>query len=259
MLVDYAHTPDALDVAFARGARPRGRGRASPRGVRVRRRPRPREAAVDGRDRGRSGPTVAIVTSDNPRSEDPAAIVDDILAGMPERTARSSACSTGATRSAGRVAAARPGDVVVVAGKGHETGQIIGGRTEPVRRPGRGPRRAGGTAREHHCRRDRTSRRRGRRRWATPDAVVSSWAFDSRVLRAGRVLRRAARRARRPRLRRRTRSHAGASVALVDARAGGHRSARGCRGRRGRRRARTAPGPRSPRRGGAPEPARGRA
>ena len=68
-----------------------GAGRPADRRVRVRRRPRPREAPDDGRDRGRAPPTSRIVTTDNPRSEDPAAIVDDVLAGVPTTTARSSA------------------------------------------------------------------------------------------------------------------------------------------------------------------------
>ncbi len=70
-----------------------------------------------------------IVTSDNPRSEDPAAIVEEVLAGVPG----------GAEREIDRRAAielalstARPGDIVVVAGKGHEQGQEFeGGRIEP--------------------------------------------------------------------------------------------------------------------------------
>jgi UDP-N-acetylmuramoyl-L-alanyl-D-glutamate--2,6-diaminopimelate ligase len=73
---------------------------------------------------------VVVLTSDNPRSEDPGAILDEVRAGAggaralvvePDRRAAVH----------GAVDAARPGDVVVVAGKGHETGQTAGGRTEP--------------------------------------------------------------------------------------------------------------------------------
>jgi UDP-N-acetylmuramoyl-L-alanyl-D-glutamate--2,6-diaminopimelate ligase len=71
---------------------------------------------------------VAIVTSDNPRSEDPLAIVDEILAGMggepivePDRTR---AIERG-------VELAGPGDVLVIAGKGHERGQEIAGVVTP--------------------------------------------------------------------------------------------------------------------------------
>jgi UDP-N-acetylmuramoyl-L-alanyl-D-glutamate--2,6-diaminopimelate ligase len=71
-----------------------------------------------------------LLTSDNPRSEDPMAIIDDIRAGVtgpadlvvePDRAR--------AIRAA--VALARPGDVVLLAGKGHETTQVLGGETLP--------------------------------------------------------------------------------------------------------------------------------
>ena len=68
-----------------------------------------------------------IVTDDNPRSEDPAAIRRAVLAGAPgaiEIGDRAEAIST-AVREMGQ------GDVVLVAGKGHETGQTIGSRTLP--------------------------------------------------------------------------------------------------------------------------------
>jgi UDP-N-acetylmuramoyl-L-alanyl-D-glutamate--2,6-diaminopimelate ligase len=70
---------------------------------------------------------VAIVTDDNPRSEDPAAIRAEILAGAPG--AREIGDRALAIRTA--VAELAPGDILVVAGKGHETGQIIGDRTLP--------------------------------------------------------------------------------------------------------------------------------
>jgi UDP-N-acetylmuramoyl-L-alanyl-D-glutamate--2,6-diaminopimelate ligase len=71
---------------------------------------------------------VAIVTSDNPRSEDPAAIIDEVLAGAgaglevePDRAV-----------AIGRaLALAGDGDVVVIAGKGHEQGQEFAGRVVP--------------------------------------------------------------------------------------------------------------------------------
>jgi UDP-N-acetylmuramoyl-L-alanyl-D-glutamate--2,6-diaminopimelate ligase len=67
----------------------------------------------------------AIVTSDNPRGEDPQAIVDDILAGIGEAAnVRVELDRRAAIRSA--IATAVPGDVVVIAGKGHETYQIVG-------------------------------------------------------------------------------------------------------------------------------------
>ena len=85
---------------------------------------------------------VVIVTSDNPRSEDPQAIVDEILAGTRRASPRSS--STAVARSAARSSSREPGDVVVIAGKGHEQGQELAGRDHAVRRPGGGARGAAG-------------------------------------------------------------------------------------------------------------------
>ena len=75
---------------------------------------------------------IMIVTSDNPRSEEPKAIIDDILEGV---------IATGVTPSAvlvdrreaihEAVLEARPGDIVVIAGKGHETGQEFASHTIP--------------------------------------------------------------------------------------------------------------------------------
>jgi UDP-N-acetylmuramoyl-L-alanyl-D-glutamate--2,6-diaminopimelate ligase len=126
VLVDYAHTPEALDNVL-RAARQLARGRLhvvfGAGGDRDRsKRPRMGEAAGRLADR-------VIVTSDNPRSEDPEAIVREVLAGAgPEAHAvvdRRSAIGRA-------VEDAEPGDVVVVAGKGHEQGQeLAGGRKEP--------------------------------------------------------------------------------------------------------------------------------
>ena len=79
VLVDYAHTPDSLENVL-RG-RARAHERAAARGVRRRRRPRPRQAPADGRARRGELADRVIVTSDNPRSEDPEAIVDEVLGG----------------------------------------------------------------------------------------------------------------------------------------------------------------------------------
>jgi UDP-N-acetylmuramoyl-L-alanyl-D-glutamate--2,6-diaminopimelate ligase len=70
---------------------------------------------------------VTIVTDDNPRSEVPAAIRAEIMAAAPD------ALEIGDRAAAIRhgVAMLKPGDVLVVAGKGHETGQIVGDRTLP--------------------------------------------------------------------------------------------------------------------------------
>jgi UDP-N-acetylmuramoyl-L-alanyl-D-glutamate--2,6-diaminopimelate ligase len=72
---------------------------------------------------------VVIVTSDNPRSEDPQAIIDEILQGAGADTEHYLDRATAIQRA---VAEARPGDVVVIAGKGHEQGQEFeSGRKEP--------------------------------------------------------------------------------------------------------------------------------
>jgi len=70
---------------------------------------------------------VAIVTSDNPRSEDPMAIIEDVLAGAPDLDVEPD--RRAAITSA--IGKARDGDVVVIAGKGHEQGQEIGGVKTP--------------------------------------------------------------------------------------------------------------------------------
>ena len=73
-----------------------------------------------------------IVTSDNPRSEDPDAIVAEIMAGIADGVGASRRSSTAAPRSSARWRWPEPGDVVVVAGKGHEQGQEFeGGRKLP--------------------------------------------------------------------------------------------------------------------------------
>jgi len=70
-----------------------------------------------------------IVTSDNPRNEDPMAIIGEILAGaLPGRDVRMEPDRRAAIRAA--LARAGSGDVVLVAGKGHETYQVIGARRE---------------------------------------------------------------------------------------------------------------------------------
>jgi UDP-N-acetylmuramoyl-L-alanyl-D-glutamate--2,6-diaminopimelate ligase len=122
--IDYAHTPDALEAAIA-ALRPHVEGRL----ITV-------FGAGGDRDQGKRPEMgavatrlsdVVIVTDDNPRSEDPAVIRAAIMAGAP-----------GATEVPGRreaiaeaIRIARTGDIVLVAGKGHETGQIIGDRVLP--------------------------------------------------------------------------------------------------------------------------------
>ena len=126
VLVDYAHTPDSLDNVL-RAARELAEGRVhivfGAGGDRDRsKRPLMGEAAVRGADR-------VIVTSDNPRSEDPEAIVAEIVAGTGPGVERELDRRAAIARA---VATAAAGDVVVIAGKGHEQGQEFeGGRKEP--------------------------------------------------------------------------------------------------------------------------------
>ncbi|MEE6177753.1 UDP-N-acetylmuramoyl-L-alanyl-D-glutamate--2,6-diaminopimelate ligase [Mycobacterium sp. 050134] len=126
-LVDYAHKPGALRAVLTALARP-GRRLAVVFG------------AGGDRDPGKRAPMGAtaaeladlvVVTDDNPRGEDPAAIRCEIVAGATGGTAE--VVEIGDRREAIRhaVAWARPGDVVLVAGKGHETGQRGGGHTRP--------------------------------------------------------------------------------------------------------------------------------
>lgn len=122
--VDYAHTPDALEAAIA-ALRPHVASDDGGRLIVV-------FGAGGDRDQGKrpemgrvaaKGADVAIVTDDNPRGEDPAAIRAMVLAGMgPD--AREVADRRAAIGAA--VAEARAGDIVLVAGKGHEQGQVIG-------------------------------------------------------------------------------------------------------------------------------------
>ena len=122
--IDYAHTPDALEAAIA-ALRPHVDGRL----ITV-------FGAGGDRDQGKRPEMgavatrlsdVVIVTDDNPRSEDPAVIRSAIMTAAP-----------GATEVPGRreaiaeaIRIAREGDIVLVAGKGHETGQIIGDKVLP--------------------------------------------------------------------------------------------------------------------------------
>jgi UDP-N-acetylmuramyl tripeptide synthase len=76
---------------------------------------------------------LAVVTSDNPRDEDPLAIIDEVLTGIPGGRANPQVVVEPDRGVAIRLVldAARPGDIVVIAGKGHETYQEIGGQRLP--------------------------------------------------------------------------------------------------------------------------------
>jgi UDP-N-acetylmuramoyl-L-alanyl-D-glutamate--2,6-diaminopimelate ligase len=122
--VDYAHTPDALEAAI-QALRPHVHGRL----ITV-------FGAGGDRDQGKRAPMgeaatrlsdVVIVTDDNPRGEDPAAIRSAVLAGA------RGAIEIGDRREAiaRALEMAKEGDIVLLAGKGHETGQIVGDMVLP--------------------------------------------------------------------------------------------------------------------------------
>jgi UDP-N-acetylmuramoyl-L-alanyl-D-glutamate--2,6-diaminopimelate ligase len=125
VVVDYSHKPGALENVL-RTARGLSTGRVlcvfGCGGDRDRaKRPLMGRIAADLAD-------VAIVTSDNPRSEDPDAIIEEVVAGAPGRLE----VEPDRAKAIGRaLEAAEAGDVVVIAGKGHEQGQEVDGRVLP--------------------------------------------------------------------------------------------------------------------------------
>ena len=125
VIVDYAHTPDSLGNVLAT-ARELTDGRVlvvfGAGGDRDRgKRPLMGKVAVDLAD-------VVVVTSDNPRSEEPLAIIQDVLQGTGTGVEIDPDRRSAIARAVGLAA---PGDVVVIAGKGHEQGQEIAGEKLP--------------------------------------------------------------------------------------------------------------------------------
>ncbi|MTI01758.1 MULTISPECIES: UDP-N-acetylmuramoyl-L-alanyl-D-glutamate--2,6-diaminopimelate ligase [Alphaproteobacteria] len=124
VFVDYAHTPDAVATAL-KAMRPHVMGRliaiVGAGGDRdATKRPLMGKAAADHAD-------IVFVTDDNPRSEDPAIIRAAVMGGAPEATEvgdRAEAILRG-------IDALQPGDALLIAGKGHETGQIVGDQVLP--------------------------------------------------------------------------------------------------------------------------------
>ena len=121
--VDYAHTPDALEKAIASVSALESEGKT---------------IVVFGcggdRDSGKRpimgkaalAADYAVVTSDNPRTEDPQVIIEDIVAGMSEGSDHYEVVADRHEAIARAIALAQPGDAVLIAGKGHEDYQIIG-------------------------------------------------------------------------------------------------------------------------------------
>ncbi len=147
VLVDYAHSDDALRRVLealrglvepaGAGARGGGTGPRAGRGGRLRvvfgcggdrdhtKRPRM------GRVAARLADSI-VVTSDNPRGEDPRAIIDQVLEGIPAgRRAETLAIVDRREAIARAIGDSRPGDLVLIAGKGHETYQIVGAERRP--------------------------------------------------------------------------------------------------------------------------------
>lgn len=125
VVVDYAHTPDSL-ASVLDAARDLARGRVlvvfGAGGDRDRgKRPLMGRVAAERAD-------VTIVTSDNPRSENPLAIIQDVLQGTGVEVEIDPDRRSAIHRA---VELARDGDVVVIAGKGHEQGQDVGGVVSP--------------------------------------------------------------------------------------------------------------------------------
>lgn len=126
VLIDFAHSPDALERAIA-ALRPRVTGRLivvfGAGGDRDKgKRPEMGRVAAQGAD-------LSIITSDNPRFEDPIAIMDDIEAGMGDAPRLRIVDRREAIARA--IEEATPDDVVLLAGKGHETYQIWGSEHRP--------------------------------------------------------------------------------------------------------------------------------
>lgn len=125
VFVDYAHTPDALEKAVASiKALVKGRtivvfGCGGDRDASKR--------SIMGR--AALGGDYAIVTSDNPRTEDPDAIIADIVSGMVGQADRYEVVPDRRSAIARAIELANPGDAVLLAGKGHEDYQIIGSET----------------------------------------------------------------------------------------------------------------------------------
>jgi UDP-N-acetylmuramoyl-L-alanyl-D-glutamate--2,6-diaminopimelate ligase len=128
IIVDYAHTPDALTqlLRSVRALQPQRIIAVFGCGGDRDRTKRPKMAAAVASDAD-----LAVVTSDNPRTEDPHAILQDVVGGIPTGFPHEVVADR-PEAIARAVALAQPGDIVVIAGKGHEDYQIIGHTKYPM-------------------------------------------------------------------------------------------------------------------------------
>ncbi len=123
VIIDYSHKPDALEKAL-KTLRPVTRGRLivlfGCGGDRDRLK-RPKMGAI-----AEQNADLVFVTSDNPRTEEPQAIIDEILSGMNARSGKVRVIVDRAEAICRAIDTARPGDVILLAGKGHEDYQVVG-------------------------------------------------------------------------------------------------------------------------------------
>ncbi|MPZ91921.1 MAG: UDP-N-acetylmuramoyl-L-alanyl-D-glutamate--2,6-diaminopimelate ligase [Actinobacteria bacterium] len=135
IVVDYSHKPDALDNVLREARRIARQNRGEGRVVCV-------FGCGGDRDRAKrplmgrvaaAGADIVVVTSDNPRSEDPQAIIAEVVQGITAERSDGPEASIVDRRAAIEFAIgeATDGDVVVIAGKGHESGQVFADHTEP--------------------------------------------------------------------------------------------------------------------------------
>lgn len=127
VLVDYAHTPDALERVLGALSQASGRvlcvfGCGGDRD--------PKKRFPMGRAAGEKA-SFSILTNDNPRSESPEKIAEAVEQGLRAAGASYEVCLDRALAIDRAVSLAEPGDVVLIAGKGHEPYQLIGGQSFP--------------------------------------------------------------------------------------------------------------------------------
>ena len=195
VVVDYAHTDDALRnvIAVARGLNPKrvitlfGCG-----GDRDRtKRPLMGQAAAEASD-------FVVLTSDNPRSEDPLAIMNDALVGIRRKDVPHVVEPDRATAIARALKEAREGDIVILAGKGHETYQVLKDKTIAFddRAVAREVLRGYGYRQDpvnHDLRFAGSCAGHARQRASFGRSAVTGWSVDTRTQNAGRCVLRAAR------------------------------------------------------------------